>query len=294
MRKYMPWTWGLMWIATLAIAGIPPFAGFFSKDEILGSVFLRARESTLAESHWLGIPGNMVLYGIYALGLAAALLTAIYMTRMMLYTFHGPNRTGDEERKHLAEAPWVMTGPLVLLGIASAFGGWLNLPHFAGMLGTDEALGRWLEPVVGESQLRVTLGRVPEAAGNTEAFLIGSAVAIAIVGILIAVVRLKPARLVPKREAPAEEGFERVLLEKYYVDEGYDRAIVQPTVSISRGVLWRGIDQGIIDSMFVNGSAALAKGIGRIGSSLQSGQTGTYAWVLVVGVLAVLGAFTLR
>ena len=294
MRKYMPWTWGLMWIATLAIAGIPPFAGFFSKDEILGSVFLRARESTLAESHWLGIPGSMVLYGIYALGLAAALLTAIYMTRMMLYTFHGPNRTGDEERKHLAEAPWVMTGPLVLLGIASAFGGWLNLPHFAGMLGTHEALGRWLEPVVGESQLRVTLGRVPEAAGNTEAFLIGSAVAIAIVGILIAVVRLKPARLVSKRESPAEEGFERVLLDKYYVDEGYDRAIVQPTVSISRGVLWRGIDQGIIDSMFVNGSAALAKGIGRIGSSLQSGQTGTYAWVLVVGVLAVLGAFTLR
>ena len=65
-------------------------------------------------------------------------------------------------------------------------------------------------------------------------------------------------------------------------------------MSISRGILWRGIDQGIIDSMFVNGSAALAKGIGRIGASLQSGQVGTYAWVLVVGVLAILGAFTLR
>lgn len=294
LRRFMPWTWGLMWIATLAIAGIPPFAGFFSKDEILGSVFLRARESTLAESHWLGIPGSDVLYGIYAIGLAAALLTAIYMTRMMLYTFHGPNRSGDEERKHLAEAPWTMTGPLVLLGVASAFGGWLNLPHFAARAGAEELLGHWLEPVVGESQLRVTLGRVPEAAGNTEAFLIGSAVAIAIVGILIAVVRLKPARLVPKRQAPAEEGFERVLLEKYYVDEGYDRAIVQPTVSLSRGVLWRGIDQGIIDSLFVNGSAALARGLGRIGSSLQSGQVGTYAWVLVVGVLAVLGAFTIR
>ena len=294
LRRFMPWTWGLMWIATLAIAGIPPFAGFFSKDEILGSVFLRARESTLAESHWLGIPGSYVLYGIYAIGLAAALLTAIYMTRMMLYTFHGPNRSGEEERKHLAEAPWTMTGPLVLLGVASAFGGWLNLPHFASMAGAEELLGHWLEPVVGESQLRVTLGRVPEAAGNTEAFLIGSAVAIAIVGIIIAVARLKSARLVPKRQAPAEEGIERVLLEKYYVDEGYDRAIVQPTVSLSRGVLWRGIDQGIIDSLFVNGSAALAKGLGRVGASLQSGQVGTYAWVLVVGVLAVLGAFTIR
>ena len=294
MRKFMPLTWGLMWIATLAIAGIPLFAGFFSKDEILGSVFLRARESTLAESHWLGVPGSFVLYGIYAIGLAAALLTAIYMTRMMLYTFHGPNRTGDEERKHLAEAPWSMTGPLVLLGIASAFGGWLNLPHFASLLGSEELLGHWLEPVVGESQLRVTLGRVPEAPGNTEVLLIGAAVAIAVVGILIAVLALKPARLVPKREAPAEEGFERVLLNKYYVDEAYDRAIVQPIVTVSRGILWRGIDQGIIDSMFVNGSAALARGIGRIGATLQSGQVGTYAWVLVIGVLAVLGAFSFR
>jgi len=294
MRKFMPITWGLMWIATLAIAGIPPFAGFFSKDEILGSVFLRARDSTLADSHWLGIPGSFVLYGIYAIGLAAALLTAIYMTRMMLYTFHGPNRSGEEERKHLAEAPWVMTGPLVLLGIASAFGGWLNLPHFASMLGSDELLGRWLEPVVGESQLRVTLGRVPEAPGNTEVFLIGSAVAIAVVGILIAVLVLRPARLVPKREAPAEEGVEKVLLNKYYVDEAYDRAIVKPVVSVSRGILWRGVDQGIIDSMFVNGSAALARSIGRIGASLQSGQVGTYAWVLVIGVLAVLGAFSFR
>ena len=69
---------------------------------------------------------------------------------------------------------------------------------------------------------------------------------------------------------------------------------LQPTVSISRGVLWRGIDQGIIDSFFVNGSAALAKAIGKVGATLQSGQVGTYAWVLVVGVLAVLGAFTIR
>src|SRR6185503_13834312 len=119
LRAFMPWTFVLMWIATLAIAGIFPFSGFFSKDEILGSVFLRARESTLADAHWLGIPGSAVLYGAYALGLAAAFMTAVYMTRMMIYTFHGPSRAGDEERRHLAEAPWVMTGPLVVLGILS-------------------------------------------------------------------------------------------------------------------------------------------------------------------------------
>src|SRR6185503_1826049 len=124
LRRYLPITWVLMWIATLAIAGIPPFAGFFSKDEILGSVFARTHGSTLADASWLGIPGSVVLYTIWVFGLAAALLTAVYMTRMMLYTFHGPNRSGDKEREHLHEAPWVMTGPLVVLGALSALGGW--------------------------------------------------------------------------------------------------------------------------------------------------------------------------
>ncbi len=294
LKAFLPWTWVMMWIATLAISGIPPFSGFFSKDEILGSVFLRAHDSTLADAHWLGIPGAAVLYAVYALGLAAALLTAIYMTRMMLYTFHGPNRTGEEERKHLVEAPWSMTAPLVILGVLSAIGGWLNLPHMFAFAGSEGALDHWLEPVVGDSQLRVTLGRVPESAGNTEVLLIGAAVAIAIIGILIAVVRLKPARLVPKAQSPEEHGFERVLLDKYYVDEAYDRAIVEPTVGISRGVLWKGIDQGLIDGVLVNGSAKLARAIGGVGSWLQSGQVGTYAWIFAVGVLAVLGAFTIR
>src|SRR5207247_4361771 len=86
LRTYLPWTSTLMWIATLAIAGIPPFAGFFSKDEILGAVFTRIHNSTLAGATWLGIPGTAVLYACYVLGLAAALMTAVYMTRMMLYT----------------------------------------------------------------------------------------------------------------------------------------------------------------------------------------------------------------
>jgi len=117
LRRYLPITCVLMWIATLAISGIPPFAGFFSKDEILGAVFARAQGSTLASASWLGIPGSTLLYAIYGIGLITALLTAIYMTRMMLYTFHGPNRTGPEEERHLHEAPWVMTGTLIVLGI---------------------------------------------------------------------------------------------------------------------------------------------------------------------------------
>jgi NADH-quinone oxidoreductase subunit L len=206
LKKFMPTTWVLMWASTLAIAGVPPFSGFFSKDEILGSLFLRAGHSTLADARWLGIPGSAIMYLAYVLGLAAAFMTAVYMTRMMLYTFHGPNRTGEKEREHLREAPWIMTGPLVVLGVLSVFGGWFNLPALL-PLGPVGALEHWLEPVVGAGALRVTGGAPVEASHGTEYALIGVAVVIAIAGILLAFARLKPASLVPAAQAPAEHGF---------------------------------------------------------------------------------------
>jgi NADH-quinone oxidoreductase subunit L len=292
LRKYMPVTWVLMWIATLAISGIPPFSGFFSKDEILGAAFARAHGSPMSEASWLGIPGSAILYVVYFLGLAAALLTAIYMTRMMLYTFHGPNRSGAAEEKHLREAPWVMTGPLVVLGVLSAFGGWLNFPPLIA-LGRPERLATWLAPVVEDASKRLS-GSAEGIATSTEELLIGLAVLIAIGGIAYAVMRLKPASLVPKEQSPEETGFEKVLIEKYYVDEGYDRAIVHPTYAVSKNFLWRFVDNTIIDGFFVNGSAKLARGFGWLGSRLQTGSVGIYAWVLVAGVLAVLGAFTRR
>ncbi len=294
-RKYMPWTFAMMWIATLAIAGIPIFAGFFSKDEILSSVFARAQDSTLADITWLGIPGTYVLYGVYLFALVGALLTAIYMTRLMLYTFHGPNRTGEREREHLHEAPWSMTAPLVVLGILSAVGGALNLPALLHLpAGLTGGLEHWLHPVVGEAALHITHGAPAEVSHSTELMLVGLAIVIAVAGVAFAAARLKPEALVPKAEAKPEQGFARVLENKYYVDEIYDDTVVEPTVTISKNILWKVIDQGIIDGLFVNGSAWLARGFAAIGSWLQSGQVGAYAWAIVVGVLAVLGAFTLR
>jgi proton-translocating NADH-quinone oxidoreductase, chain L len=295
LRRYLPITWILMWIATLAISGIPPFSGFISKDEILGSVFQRAHGSTLATASWLGIPGDTLLYLIYAIGLISAFLTAIYMTRMMLYTFHGPNRTGAQEEAHLHEVPWVMTGPLVVLAALSVVGGWLNLPRVITdmiPIGPGETFAHWLEPVVGPAAARVGAGAT-HVAVSAEEMLIGVAVIIAVAGIAFAVARLKPAGLVPKRDALPEQGIERVIANKYYVDEAYDRAIINPTYVISRNVLWGWVDKGLIDGLLVSGSAAVARALGWMGSRLQTGNLGIYAWVLVLGVLAVLGAFTI-
>jgi len=185
LRRFMPVTWVLMWVATLAIAGMPPFAGFFSKDEILAGVFARTHDSALAEASWLGIPGDVLLYAIYAIALTSALLTAIYMTRMMVYTFHGPNRTGEEERKHLHEAPFVMTAPLIILGILSAVGGWLNVPALLEWLpGPDHLLHDWLDPVVGEPALAITGGVEPHLAHSTELVLVGAAIGVGVLAVL--------------------------------------------------------------------------------------------------------------
>src|SRR5258708_4579071 len=167
LRAYLPWTFVLMWIATLAIAGVPPFAGFFSKDEILGAAFARGAAQPIWYLYW-------------AMGLAAALLTAFYMTRMMLYTFHGPNRTGETERTHLHEAPRSMTGPLVVLGVLSAVGGFLNVPAF---MGGSARLEHWLAPAL-ETPPALAAPTTVAAAGAGEWILVAPARAGAPVGMV--------------------------------------------------------------------------------------------------------------
>jgi NADH-quinone oxidoreductase subunit L len=253
----------------------------------------RAGDSLLASSTLFGVQGSTWLYFIFGLGMISAFMTAIYMTRMMLYTFHGLNRTGTREVAHLREAPWIMTGPLVLLAVLSAFGGWLNVPAILEFLGPSGVLHHWLEPVVGRASLALVSGVEPHLSHSAEIYLIGGAIAVALAGIVLAVVLLKPRKLLSPAQSPAESGIGLVLSRKYYVDELYDGVIVRPLVGISRVILWKIIDTGIIDGL-VNLSAALSRGIGYLGGRMQSGQIGSYAWVLVLGVLAVLGAVTLR
>ncbi|HEY5086771.1 MAG TPA: NADH-quinone oxidoreductase subunit L [Gemmatimonadaceae bacterium] len=294
MRKAMPVTWVMMWIATLAISGIPPFAGFFSKDSILNAAYEHSSNSALSATTWLGISGHTVLLGVYVLGLAAALLTAVYMTRLMLYTFHGPSRASEDEQKSMHEAPWTMTGPIVVLGLLSLIGGWLNLPAIASFLGPMGGLDHWLDPVVGAATHMMAGGMVLEASHGTELALIGTAVIIAVAGIGIALFALKPASLVLKTDSPEEHGFEKVLAEKYYIDEIYESGIVHPAFVTAKNVLWRGLDVGIIDNLFVNGSAAVARGLGWIGAQIENGSTSVYAWGIALGAIVVLSVFSFR
>jgi NADH-quinone oxidoreductase subunit L len=273
LKRWMPVTWALMWIATLAIAGFPLLSGFFSKDEILAATFGRAHTGG-AYAGWY--------YLFYAMGLAAALLTAIYMARMMAMTFHGENRTGAKEREHLHEAPWIMTGPLVVLGVLSLVGGLINLPAF---VGGHHWLATWLEPVtrVGERLVPVEMPH-----GSIEHMLVLAAVTIGIVGLLIGYFTTVRARTLPAHDAPAEAGFWRVLYHKYYIDELYDAVIVRPVMWVSRVLLWRVMDQGVIDGVAVNGSAKLSRGLGWLGSRLQTGQVGMYVVLFLVGALWIL------
>jgi NADH-quinone oxidoreductase subunit L len=273
LRHHLPWTATLMWIATLAIAGVPPLSGFFSKDEILAAAFARGTVSP-------------VWYVFWGLGLAAALLTAFYMTRLMLYTFHGPNRTGEKERAHLHEAPWVMTAPLVVLGALSAAGGILNVPElFWGGGGGAARLHHWLEPVTARGAALVPEMHLSE---STEWTLVAIAVAAAAAGIAGAWRLLKPEALVPASRAPAETGLGKVLRNKWYVDQLYDFLFVRPLLWLSREVLWKRVDQGLVDGAGVNGAAAAARVLGAVAARLQTGQVGVYVGLFVIGVLAVL------
>jgi NADH-quinone oxidoreductase subunit L len=271
LREYLPVTFWLMTIATLAIAGIPPFSGFFSKDEILASAFARGADTP-------------IFYVYYALGVVVAFLTAFYMARLMAMTFLGENRTGAEERRHLHEAPWIMTGPLLVLGALSAIGGVINLPTF---VGGHHALGTWLEPVTaaGDAFARLELPH-----GATELFLVGGAVLVGAVGLLLGYRATLARRIPAAREAPGDTGLALVLNRKWYVDELYDAAIVRPFVWLSRVVLWKGVDQGFVDGAAVNGTAKLSRGLGWLGSRLQTGQVGVYVVLFLVGALWILRA----
>jgi len=291
LKKYLPLTWGTMWVGTLAIAGVWPFAGFFSKDEIIWRTAARAVGP---------FEGWFTLF--WVMSLVAAILTAFYMTRMMVMTFHGENRTGEKERKYLHEVPKVMTLPLVVLALLSVVGGWINVPHalaelpVIGWIPHSEWLHDWLHPITerADAIIAQNVGGPAETSpvGGGEAVWALISLAIAVTVIFAASRIIGARRYVPAAEAPPPTGFFRVLYNKWYIDEIYDRIIVRPVVTLSR-ICWRFIDQGIIDGL-VNLAGYFSRGVGWVGSRFQTGQVNTYAFAVVIGVLFVLGFVVLR
>ncbi|MEX1259116.1 MAG: NADH-quinone oxidoreductase subunit L [Gemmatimonadota bacterium] len=292
LRRFMPLTWATMGIATLAIAGVWPFAGFFSKDEIIWYAGASA-----------GTGFGALFTVLWGMSLAAAILTAVYMTRMMMLTFHGSNRTGAKEAGHLHEAPLTMTVPLVILAVLSVFGGWINVPESVhqsvfggfGLLPMSEWLHHWLEPVteaatrIREAHLGTYASAAPLGGGHVTWGAITTGIALAVV--LLTARSVSRAEVRPAVSSVPPTGFAKVLHDKWYVDEFYDRAIVRPVLSVSR-FAWRWIDAFLIDGV-VNAVGRVTRAFGWIGSLFQTGQVTTYAFVLTLGALAILGVLIL-
>jgi NADH-quinone oxidoreductase subunit L len=269
LRKAIPVTYWTMLIATLAIAGIPGFAGFFSKDEIL-------------EAAQSGPHANFILW---LLGVAAAALTSFYMFRLVFLTFFGEPRY-DEHHVHVHESPKSMTVPLMILAFFSIFGGWFAAPKVVGGI---DSFGRFLEPVFtmyapkAESAIAVSESAASPAMALLHA-LTGWPVIVGILGLLVAWWFYIKSPETPKRLAKSLYGLYTLVFHKYYVDEIYAALIVRPLLWISTNVLWHVVDEGAIDGT-VNGVATAARESGGELRKLQSGNTRSYAaWVILGAV----------
>ncbi len=313
--KKIPWTWFTMLMATFAIAGIPGWAGFFSKDEILW----RAYQASWA--YWI-------------VGVVTAFMTSFYMFRLMFMTFAGEYRGaagsshGHEEHAghgtHLGrdtageapaphapaphghghggvhESPWVMLGPLVVLAVLSIVGGWVGIP---GSLGGSNHFDKFLGPVfrsstpavnaehaqAGESvpPEQTTEGEEPKTGHSTELMFTGISVAAGFLGLFLAWLLYSAKPDLPDRIADSLHALYTAVANKYWVDEMYATIFVKPLIGISTLVFWRGVDQTVIDGT-LNGGAAGARELSDEVRHMQSGNLRSYAGWVAIGAACVL------
>jgi NADH-quinone oxidoreductase subunit L len=275
LRLYMPWTFLTMGIATLAIAGIPPFAGFWSKDEILWKAF------GASWVYWL-------------IGVVTAFITSFYMFRLMYMTFggdyrgavvqeaHGHDAHGHDDHGHghgePHESPWVMLGPLVILAVLSVVGGFV---------GYGNRFEHFLAPVFqGATEVAQETSR--EAGDSTlEHLLMGVSISVAGLGWLLAYLLYSRRPQLPARIAASLGGLYRAVANKYYIDELYAVLFVKPLVDGSTTILWHGVDQEVIDAT-VNNSADAARHVSDTVRHMQSGNLRSYAgWVAAGGAVVI-------
>ena len=274
LKKHLPRTHLTMLIATLAIAGVFPLAGFFSKDEILWHAWEN---------------GGPLLWGV---GLTGAFLTAFYMFRLYFMTFQGPERLTHEAKHHLHESPNSMTVPLLLLAVLSVVGGWINLPLIQG----GQVLGHFLEPVFADiAHVAGGAGHHEAAAGShatIEITLMVISLLVALAGIFLAHRFYVVDPEAPKRVVEKVRGLYTLLWEKYRIDELYGALFIGPIVRGSVQ-LWQRFDVAVIDRA-VNG---VGRQLERAAGSLRQAQSGhvqVYAMVITLGTVVLLGYLALR
>jgi NADH-quinone oxidoreductase subunit L len=264
LKKYLPITYITFLLATLAIAGIPPFAGFFSKDEIVWK----------ALSH-----GNTLMWII---GPIAGLSTAFYMFRAVYLTFFGKERF-DAHHHPPHEVSSSMSIPLIVLAGLSVVGGFIGIPY---VLGGSNVLHHWLEPILGKGE-EIVLATSDHLDHSLELPLMIGSVIVALIGIFIATRYYKSKTTLEASEKKLGTLY-KLGYNKFYVDEIYDATVVQPTYHVSNGFLYKIFDVKIIDGI-VNGAAWVVGEIGGVIRKLQTGLVQNYAVVILVGILFALG-----
>jgi NADH-quinone oxidoreductase subunit L len=277
LKEQMPKTYWTFLVATIAIAGIPPFAGFFSKDEILWQAFTNPLHGDL----------NRLLWG---LGAVAACLTAFYMFRLLFMTFHGQSRIAAGAGEHLRESPMVIVLPLIVLAFLSATGGFVGMPKLFGVANLFEG---FLAPVFTFSAEQMTAGHgIAEHSHSLEWGLMGMSIGIAAIGILIAFIMYVRDTTLPGRFTAAFPLLYRAVCNKWYVDELYDFLIVNPCKSFAR-FLWKGFDVVVVDGL-VNGTATLVMGASRGLKNIQTGYVHNYALAMAIGVVVIVACYMFR
>ena len=271
LRKHMPYTHATFLIATIAIAGIPGLAGFFSKDEILWWAFASTR------GHWL----------LWLVAAGAAGMTAFYMFRLVFMTFYGKERLTHHAKHHLHESPFVITLPLMVLAVLSVFGGYVGVPA---ILGGANHIHHFLEPVFGHST--ETFGLSAHGSHAAAYGLMGVSIGIAVVGIALAYLMYLKSPELPARFVASFQGLHRAVFNKWYVDEIYDALFINPTKRLGT-FLWKGFDVVVVDGI-VNGTGKIVVAFSKALRFTQTGYVHNYAMSMAVGAIVIVAVYVFR
>ncbi|RYZ49836.1 MAG: NADH-quinone oxidoreductase subunit L, partial [Sphingobacteriales bacterium] len=264
LRKALPITFLTFLIGCIAISGVPPFSGFFSKDEILAHVYMHSK-------------------AMYFIGVLTSMMTAFYMFRLLFLTFFGNFRGTEEQKHHLHESPVSMTMPLIVLAILAVVGGFMGLPA---VFADTHQLASFMAPLFELSN------RVNPSAGAhqidhaTEYLLMGISAGAAVLSIIIAYVIYVSKRTVPAEESAKLNPVHNLVYNKYYIDELYNSIVVRPLHWLSVQ-FHKVVDVLMVDGM-VNGVGKLVVQSGRGLRYMQHGSIGIYILAMVVGIIAIL------